>query len=367
MRILFTFELPALSVRAMDYINVLLSFGHEVDIFGVGEGQDWIKWVVDTLNNPRLRHLKETPVFNEYRAWYYDLSTFERWQYPTLFWKELVEYRSDGFMACINYEDGYRFFSDRITEAIQDRTMLFMNNALYLDRTNYPVRARSKLFMTTSYISNSQKFGKVIVPFKDKTKRVFFSGSVTGNQTSLTNFSPLEPRLRVTLVEMVHSHPEISSILRFFSYEPEWKHFFDEIPSELKCKPTDEATFVDELSHSLISLCIKGNSYPTNRFFESMAAGCVTFSTQIDHEIEVYGIGEKGKDYVEIKADGTDLIDKIRFYLDNPGAAEVLASNGRKVWEKYNMLDGTGLFSPDTQRYHIEGIKKITGWDIRTL
>lgn len=367
MRILFTFELPALSLRAMDYINMLLSFGHEVDLYGVGPDQNWIKFVVDTLNNPRCRQVLGTPVFNDYRAWYYDLSTFERWQYPTIFWKELMEYRSDGFMACVNYEDGYRFFSDRITAAVQDKTLLFMNNALYLDRTNYPTRGRNKLFLTTSYISNSQKFRKVFVPIADRVKRVFFSGSVTGNSTSLTNFSPLEPRLRITLVEMVRSHPEIPSILRFLSYEPMWKKFYDEIPPELKCQPTDEKTFVNELSNSLISLCVKGNSYPTNRFFESMAAGCVTFSTQIDHEIEVYGIGEKGKDYIEIKADGSDLIEKIKFYLDNPAAAAKVAANGRAVWEKYNMLDDNGLFTPYTQMYHIEGIKKVTGWDIRTL
>lgn len=368
MKVLFTFELPALSVRAIDYINMLLHFGHEVSLYNVGtEADQWSNFMRRTISHPNFTVLTEVPKFNDYRTWYYDLSTFERWQYPTLFWKELFEHRGDGLLVCVNYEDGYRFFSDRITEALHSKTAVFMNNALYLDREKYPERIRNKLFMTTSYISNSQKFAKVRVPIEERQKRVYFSGSVTGNATPMTNYAEWEPRLRIILAEMVHKQKDIPSIIRFFSYEPFWKKYYDEIPAELKSEAIGTDQFVDELSHSLISLCVKGNSYPTNRFFESMAAGCVTFSTQIDFEIEVYGVGQKGKDYVEIRVDGSDLIEKIKYYIDNPEKAKRLSENGRKYWEEHNMLDENGLFPLATQQYHIEGIKKICGWDIRTL
>ena len=40
MKILFTFEFPALIIRAEDYINLLLYFGHEVDLYAVGDNSN---------------------------------------------------------------------------------------------------------------------------------------------------------------------------------------------------------------------------------------------------------------------------------------------------------------------------------------
>ena len=129
----------------------------------------------------------------------------------------------------------------------------------------------------------------------------------------------------------------------------------------------DQQTFISEMKQSKIILAIKGNSYPTNRFFESQAAGSLTFSTKIDDEVEIYGIGEKNKDYIEIDITGKDLIDKITYYFSNLEESNLIAENGRATWEKYNMLDENGVFPNDTIMYHINGINKITGFDLRVL
>lgn len=365
MRVLVTFEMPELCLRSVDFINLLISYGHEISLYAVGVKPEWGEYMIGLINHPRFSYLKDPPEFNDYRIWIYDLSSRDRWKYPSLFWKELVEFRNDGLLICVNYEDGYHFFDDRITDHIKWTTSVFMNNAVYIDRMKYPERIRNKLLLSTSYISNSQPFRNVKVPYDQKTKRVFFSGSVTGNSTSMTNFSEWEPRLRIILAEKVYREKTIPSIIRFFSCDPVWQKYYDEMPVELKSPPQPPHQFVDELSKSKISLCVKGNSYPTNRFFESMAAGCLTFSTKIDHEIEVYGTGQAGKDYVEINVDGSDLIPKIHYYLDHSDEAKVIADSGRKTWEKYNMLDDNGLLPLETQTHHVEGVKTLSGWDIR--
>lgn len=364
MRILFTFEYPELMLRAEDYIRLLLHFGHEVSLYGMGDITQ-SNWMRNSIKHERFIVCYKCPNVNEFDAWYYDLTSAE-WRYPSEFASRLVSFKG-GFVACINYEDGYSFFDDRVTNAVKEKTCLFMNNAIYKDREKYEKRLREKLFLTTSYISNSQSFKHGYVPYKHKQKCVMFSGSVTGNATILTNYKKEEEKLRIFLAMKIYDEKRIPSIIRFAGFDPSFKHYYDEIPEHLKQNFKSRSEFVDELKRSSTTLSIKGNSYPTNRFFEALAAGCLSLSTKMDGEVEVYGIGKPGVDYVEINVDGSDLIEKIDYYFNHENEAEKIAESGRKTWEKYNMLSDDGIYSSETLLYHVEGIKRITGFDIRTL
>lgn len=367
MKILFTFEFPTLMLRSEDYINLLLSFGHDVFLYSFNKGNiDQLNWMKSRIQKKNFHVLLTEPKINDYEGWYYDLTSSD-WRYPSIIARDIVDYRSNGFLACINYEDGYQFFDDRITDSAKARTSLFMNNSLFIDRDRYPKYVKDKVFLTTSYITNSQKFKHETIPYKFREKRVIFSGSVTGQRTILSNYSEYEENLRFLLCKRILEDPSINSIIRFTNYEPIFKHHFENIPDKFKSKTKSETEFVDEMVNSCISLAIKGNSYPTNRFFESQAAGCVTFSNKLDGEVEIYGVGNKNEDYIEIDVTGDDLIEKINRYLSNDVDAERISNNGRKTWERYNMLNSEGVYTEETKKYHIEGIKKITGWDIRSL
>ena len=367
MKILFTFEYPDLMCRCEDYMNLLLNFGHEVFLYGFNDKENyWANFMEERMKGKENFHvLHSIPKFNDYRAWYYELSSI-RWQYPSIVANDLVDYKGD-FLACINYEDGYGFLEDRITWTAQDKTCLFMNNALWKNRDKYPKSLHKKMFLTTSYIENSQKFKNYKRPLEKRARRVIFSGSLTGNSTILTNYSKEEEKLRATLALKVWNDKNINSIIRFINYEPTFKHYYDnDIPSELKQNASTQKQFLLDMLESYISLAIKGNSYPTNRFFESQAAGCLTFSTKVDAEVDVYGIGNRGENYVEIDAYGNDLIDKIKYYFSHENEAKKIAEKGREIWEKYNMLDDNGIFLPETMEYHIKEIKRITGFDLKT-
>lgn len=375
MRILFTFEFPALMVRVEDYINLLLHYGHEVDLYAVGDNSNlYLTYMSEKIKKENFKVLFQTPTYDDYQAWYYDLSTQNRWQYTTYFENELVNFKGT-FLACINFEDGYHFFIDRVTDYIKSKTCIWINNALFRDREKYNMYTKlpgnnslEKLFLTTSYITNSQVFKKNIISYKDKLDRVMFSGALTGNPTKLTNYNQNESYARYTLSKIVADSKEINSIIRFTGYEPTFKKLYDDIiPDSFKHTAVSQQTFIDEMKLSKIILSIKGNSYPTNRFFESQAAGSLTFSTKIDDEVEIYGIGIKDKDYVEIDIEGRDIIDKIKYYFSNIEESNLIACNGRQTWEKYNMLDENGIFSDDTKFYHVNGIYKITGFDLRVL
>ena len=375
MKILFTFEFPALIIRAEDYINLLLYFGHEVDLYAVGDNSNlYLNYMSQKIQKENFKVLFEPPDYDNYQAWYYDLSTQTRWQYTTYFENALINFKGT-FLACINFEDGYHFFIDRVTDYIKSRTCIWMNNALYRDREKYNMYTKlpgnnslEKLFLTTSYITNSQLFKNNLVDYKNKLDRVIFSGALTGHSTKRTNYDLNEMYARFTLSKLVHDDKNINSIVRFTGYEPTFKKIYDDIVTDLfKQTSVDQQTFISEMKQSKIILAIKGNSYPTNRFFESQAAGSLTFSTKIDDEVEIYGIGEKNKDYIEIDITGKDLIDKITYYFSNLEESNLIAENGRKTWEKYNMLDENGVFTNDTIMYHISGIYKITGFDLRVL
>ena len=119
MKILFTFECSALSIRAIDYINLLLYFGHEVSLYNIGTDSDvWSTYMSNTIANSNFKILKESPNFNEFNIWNYDLTSFERSSQKSLFINELENFRKDGILICVNYEDGYVFFINRINDLV---------------------------------------------------------------------------------------------------------------------------------------------------------------------------------------------------------------------------------------------------------
>jgi hypothetical protein len=360
MKIVFTFEWDVLQTRAMEWYNFLSSLGHEVYLLNPSE----LSKQIFAIHKTNVKYVYDEKFIEECDYWFYDLACDNtKVQTPSPFLDRMKLYK--GTLFCISYEDGYVFFARRIDSHIMYKTSMFIGNALYLERGWYN-RYKERVFLTTSYITNSQPFktAGLWVPPKDRKDRVYFSGALTGFPTYLTDNDEDEYYLRYTLCKIV-ADSGIDHIIRFAACDPRLKDLYDEVvPTSWKHDYIEHLTYVKELSESRFCLAVKGNSYPTNRFYEAQAASCVALTTPLHGEVEFYGTGQAGKDYVEINADGSDLVEKVRYYIDHKDEAIQIAENGRRNWEIHNMLDERGVWPEKTFNYHVDGIKAITGIDI---
>jgi hypothetical protein len=344
----------------MEWYNFLSSLGHEVYLLNPSE----LSKQIFAIHNTNVKYVYDENFIEECDYWFYDLAIDNtKMDKPTPFLDRMKLYK--GTLFCISYEDGYVFFVKRVDAHIVYKTAMFIGNALYNDKGWYQ-SYKDKVFLTTSYITNSQPFktAGLWVPATDRKDRVYFSGALTGFPTYLTDRNDDEYYLRYTLCKIV-ADSGIDHVIRFAACDPGLKDLYDEVvPAKWKTGYIDHLTYVTELVNSRFCLAVKGNSFPTNRFYESQAASCIALTTPLHGEVEFYGTGQAGKDYVEIKADGSDLVKTVKYYIEHKDEAIQIANNGRYVWEQHNMLNERGVWPEKTVAYHIDGIKKITGIDI---
>lgn len=355
-KVLFYFDCTILTSRAIDLIKFLqykLGFDvyfHEID--------DQSKWI--------LMHLHR---YNDIKIWNKnDINQFEIVFYDNTSWESGMSKINDyvksfkNKLVCINYEDGQEFYLNNVEQYTIDKTLMFINNALYVDRDRYIEQIRDKLFLTTSYITNSQLFKNKTINIENKKSRIYFTGSLTGNPSKLTNFSDSEKYFRYNLIKKIYNNKKYESYLKFFNCDPSYRTFFNNVvENELKGdtnKYYSQEEYSNMMIESMFCIAVKGNSFPTNRLHESQAAGCISITNNFDTEIEIYGAGKNEKSYLEIKIDLSDLEEKIDFCLNNMDFSRNLMINSRKNWETYNMLDETGIYTPETLKYHFDGFIK---------
>jgi hypothetical protein len=318
-----------------------------------------------TIRGTKINYTTDINFIDFCDCWFYDI-TPKIWGDVPKVLERLKTFK--GKLFCINYEDGYSFFEWLLPPEIKEKTLMFINNAMYLDKNKYEKMIQRKLFLTTAYITNSQyvRWENFPIPVKDRKKRIYFSGALTGFPSILTNYNKDEFKLRYTLTNFIKENG-IDNIIRFTGCDPDLKYLYDEMPIDIKSSPINHGIYTKELTESLISLSIKGNSFPTNRFYESQAAGCITFTNPPHVEVEFFGTGISGKDYIEINVDGSDLKDKFNFYCNNDEESQKISISGYKNWEKYTKLDSNKVWPTTTFQYHVAGIKDIANIDITKL
>lgn len=353
MKILITFEHGAIAIHSVDFLRMLKSRGHSLY---------FLKISTDNLNDPHgwiaqsctiLTHLTNV---NQYDMWLYDVTS---WDLPRSPLNTLFESYT-GKLACINYEDGYGFFLNRVSDAVVDKTLFFMNNTLRTDITKYDTRVRSKLVLSTSYISNSQDFKKMSVAFRNKNKRAIFTGSITGFSES---GDPEELKCRIK-VPMALINAGIPCFYKIYNSDPGYKSLLKEVPDEYITSHLPRQVFLSETVNSMIILSLKGNGYTVNRFFEGLASGGLVFSTKFQHAANFIGCGIAGTHYVEIMWDGSDVVEKFNYYINNIEEAERIAVNGRKLWEEYSMLDVNNILPTSVIDNIVSQIRNISGVEV---
>jgi hypothetical protein len=354
-KILFYFDCTILTSRAIDLIK-LLKHKLDFDVY-FHELDDHSKWILVNIHNYNNINTWNKTDINQFEIVFYDNTSWERGmskinEYVKSFKKKLV---------CINYEDGQEFYLQNLEQSTIDKTLMFINNALYVDKDRYIKQIHGKLFLTTSYITNSQLFKNKSINVNNKKPKVYFTGSLTGNPSKLTNFSESEKYFRYDLVKKIFNNKKYDSYLKFFNCDPSYRNFFNDImENELKGDTTkyhSQEEYSNMMIESMFCIAVKGNSLPTNRLHESQAAGCISITNNFD-EVEIYGVGVNNKTFIEINIDLSDVEEKIEYCINNIDFAKNIMYNSRNNWETYNMLDEDGLYSPVTQKYHTDAFKK---------
>lgn len=347
MKILVTFEHGGIPIHCIDFLQVLKYRGHEIHFF---------KSSLDSLNDPHgifLQNfvvLNNPPQYDLYDIWFYDVTSWEEQNSPFIPFMESFK----GKLVCINYEDGYDFFLRRVSSLVVEKTLFYINNTLRKDKSKYPPFVQERLFLSTSYITNSQDFKNVSVPFLNKKRRAIFTGSITGLSES---GDPEELKCRIK-IPMALINAGIECFYQIYQADPSYQHILSNVPGEYKKPFLERNQFIQETVNSMVILALRGNGYTVNRFFEGLASGGLVFSTKFNHAAEFVGCGESGIHYVEIKWDGSDVVEKIQYYFNHLDEAEIIATNGRKLWEEYSMLDENKNLPKKVIDYYIDGMNK---------
>lgn len=353
-KILFHFECTALTIRCIDLV-IFFKKIHGFHIF-FNIVDDYTKCTFKNIHKFNDYEVWDGKDINQFEILFYDLTTWENVISP------IIEYSKQfkNKMVCINYEDGYSFLDNRIDIYTKDKTLVFINNALFSDKDLYCSKIRNKLFLTTSYITNSQIFKNSNINILNKKPRIYFSGSLTGNSTKLSNYNESEKYFRFNLIKKIYDLNKYDNYLKFLNCDPSYKTFFnDNIPTHLKeTVYMDTTSYIQMMIESMFCIAVKGNSLPTNRLHESQSAGCISITNNFN-EVEIYGVGENNKTYIEINIDLSDLEEKIDYCIDNIEFSKMLMLNSRKNWETYNMLNEDGTYSMVTQKYHTDTFKKL--------
>jgi hypothetical protein len=87
-----------------------------------------------------------------------------------------------------------------------------------------------------------------------------------------------------------------------------------------------------------------GNHPITYRLFEGMALRCLVVAQSIRATAFLDGGLEAGRHYVEVADDLSDLVDKVRYYLDHLSGAQRIADAGHEHFRRYLAARG-GLVS----------------------
>jgi hypothetical protein len=362
MRILMSCSFPGIILHSIPLVNLMTSRGHEIDLFlhhpnGKSDYDTYLSLCRDPNN---VHHISELDT-SQTDIWMYENTPGndkdDGFYTPYPYCAELEKFEKP--IVCISFEDGIYFHTHRLTKRILDKTLIFLSPALHRDRAYYPTY-QNRVLSVPAYITTSQEFEKVRIPLLEKRERVYFSGSTTGQPSSLTNHSEDEKSHRVLIANKIRERQDIDSLISFWSTEPKMQAIFDALPPELVKPSIGIGDYNENLNSSRISLALKGNAPYTRRFHESQAAGCVVFATNVQVDHEVYGYGKAGYDYVEIDVWGNDVVDKVIHYMSHDEDAILISNRGIENWTRYNRMEN-GLLGKEPSDHILNGIHEISG------
>lgn len=374
MKILFSFESSRVPLRSATLVNWLISRGHQVDVLydqRIAHDDMEARYYLKKANiysslpevMPKFSKIPHSEIIkniNEYDIWFADLLNYKNYSNKSEYNPYFRNFKN--LLCIISLDDGNDYFNHRLDEDLHQKVGCFMNNLVFKDMTMYHPEIQKRNMLLPTYIEASNEAydeyvnvnKEIIRPYVEKADFIYFSGAITGcvpaidcRFNSIINASRcgVSYNIRVTGTDQA----------------PFLKYFYDYyIDPDFKKEPVDRLTFLRELNTHKIILSPKGNCQPVRRQYEGFAFNTLVFINE-NNVFDYLYEGTPNIHYVSYKIDCSDLKEKLRYYINNPGEAQKIADAGTKFWEDNCRVYNDGTISKNLENTLIDNFKNITG------
>jgi hypothetical protein len=248
-------------------------------------------------------------------VWFHGLGWDWRLPFDETLLAQLLSFPGDIvlFQVC----DAESMHFHRIPAPLAARTKLFLRNHWPTDKSGVPEELRDRLaWMPPMMERLIPSWGK---PLADRSRHSLFRGTRTAGPNTLPDGS----NARDVTVRLMRASglPFEGGIL------PSKQKEYIAAPDLLvpKIPPAEHAR---RLRDTRMCLAPWGNHKLTYRLFEGLAFRCLAFTQPIGAVSFLDGGLQAGKHYVELAPDLSDLVEKVRYYLEHLDEAQVIADAG---------------------------------------
>jgi hypothetical protein len=232
------------------------------------------------------------------------------------------------------------------------RVVLDCNDSSFLPRfywENSEIYFKAQMSKYDIYIRNSsdepENFyklddefrGNKIFPFSLVPSFKVSNFPTTGRNTGQKNYDvyfcgSAWPRSRVKMINMIKSHPEINFFGGLFNRDD--LNFNCVFPDNLRFNKISTEDNIYATYSSKISINMEGNGKNCFRQFEILYLNCPLLTQKHDHYWGIKDPVDK-KHCIFFEEDGSDLINKIRYYLNNEEELSEISENGHEFFNQY--------------------------------
>ncbi len=263
-----------------------------------------------------------TPPPRDVDVWFVGLGWDWRLPFDATLRRQIDAFRGEivVFQLC----DAESMFFERLPEEILARARLFLRNHWPADKGKIPEEVRDRIALTPPMMERLvPSAGR---PLAERSRASMFRGTRTAGPNTL----PDGRNARDVTVRLMRASglPFEGGIL------PHTVKEYVAEPDLLVDKITP-AEHAKRLRDTKICLAPWGNHKLTYRLYEGLAFRCLTLTMPIRAVDFIHGGLEAGTHYVELAPDLSDLVDKVRYYLDHLDEAQRIADAGHAHFRRY--------------------------------
>uniref|UniRef100_A0A6C0AZL0 Glycosyl transferase CAP10 domain-containing protein n=1 Tax=viral metagenome TaxID=1070528 RepID=A0A6C0AZL0_9ZZZZ len=166
------------------------------------------------------------------------------------------------------------------------------------------------------------------IEFKSKTNKLFWRGSTTGS-------CDVQNNIRFNIVSKnAHAHPDID-----VGFNNMCQRIYLNNKEEFIKLKKEHKNQSDQLLYKFI-LSMEGNDWASSFPWVLSSNSCPLHNYPFHHESYFFGMGlEPYVHFIPVNKDGSDLVEKFQWCLQNLDKCEEIANNGKKYMEKYQRTD----------------------------
>ena len=242
--------------------------------------------------------------------------------------------RFDRPIAFFQSDDDLTFYSHRIPQDLLERAAIFLRNQWYADESRLPDAVRGA---PRGFITPLLRYAQPVhagEPLHARRRVAMFYGAGTGSPTNDT----VGARERTVRLLRTSGLPFEGGIVEASrdSYEQ---------PEDLAVARISQRAHALALRSARICVAPWGNNPITYRLFEGLAYRCLVVAQSLGG-VRFADMGlEPGVHYVEVRADLSDLVERVSYYLEHDDQAQRIADAGHAHCTRF--FTWRGLDVPD--------------------